>query len=60
MANVCGAFFNTLFVLSITDSSISFRIESMASQNLSSSAKPSLSVGSIIIVPATGKDTVGA
>jgi hypothetical protein len=36
------------------------RIAISASQNLSSSALASLSVGSIIIVPGTGNDTVGA
>ena len=38
----------------------SLNIEFIASQNLSSSSKFSLSVGSIIIVPGTGKETVGA
>jgi hypothetical protein len=35
-------------------------MEIIASQNRSSSPFDSLSVGSIIIVPATGNDTVGA
>ena len=39
---------------------ISSRIASIASQNRSSSALVSLSVGSIISVPATGQDMVGA
>ena len=41
-------------------SSISILMFNMASTNLSSSIKSSLSVGSIIKVPATGKDIVGA
>lgn len=40
--------------------SISRRIEIMASQKRSSSESDSLSVGSIITVPATGQETVGA
>ena len=39
---------------------ISARIAIIASQNRSSSARLSLSVGSIISVPATGNDMVGA
>ena len=39
---------------------ISSRIAIIASQKRSSSALDSLSVGSIISVPATGKDMVGA
>src|SRR4051812_31310429 len=59
----CGAFLSGLSSREILPSSIariSSRIEIIASQNRSSSAFDSLSVGSIIIVPATGKDTVGA
>jgi hypothetical protein len=41
-------------------SSISLRIAIIASQNRSSSARSSLSVGSIMSVPATGKLIVGA
>jgi hypothetical protein len=41
-------------------SRISSRMRSIASQNRSSSALSSLSVGSIMSVPATGKLTVGA
>ena len=41
-------------------SSISRRIAIMASQNRSSSPVSSLSVGSTMSVPATGKDIVGA
>ncbi len=40
--------------------SISARMAIIASQNRSSSARSSDSVGSIISVPATGKDIVGA
>jgi len=39
---------------------ISCRIAAIAAQNRSSSARFSLSVGSIIRVPATGNDMVGA
>ena len=39
---------------------ISLLMPIMASQNLSNSALDSLSVGSIIKVPATGHDIVGA
>ena len=59
----CGAFFNTLLTLSALPSSISrisFLISINASQKRSSSSCGSLSVGSIINVPATGKETVGA
>ena len=41
-------------------SSISARMAIMASQKRSSSARSSLSVGSTMSVPATGKLTVGA
>ena len=61
-AAVCGAFLSTLSFgrpcRSI--SRISSRIAIIASQKRSSSAFDSLSVGSIISVPATGNDTVGA
>jgi hypothetical protein len=60
---VCGAFFNTLSFASARPSataSISCRIAIMASQNRSSSASGSLSVGSTISVPGTGNETVGA
>ncbi len=60
---MCGAFLSTLSALSARPSSmarISARIAMSASQNRSSSAFDSLSVGSIISVPATGKDMVGA
>src|SRR5690606_9883820 len=60
IANVCGAFFNTLLVSSAVTASISLRIESIASQKRSNSARSSDSVGSIINVPATGNETVGA
>ena len=54
------AFFNGLLAFSLVASEISFLIEIMASQKRSSSSLLSLSVGSIIIVPATGKERVGA
>ena len=60
---VCGAFLRTLSLGSarpLTTASISSRIASMASQNRSSSSFGSLSVGSIITVPGTGNETVGA
>jgi branched-chain amino acid aminotransferase len=60
---VCGAFFSTLSRGSAVPSMtawISARMEIKASQKRSSSSFDSLSVGSIIIVPATGNDTVGA
>src|ERR1041385_3225236 len=60
---VCGGFLSGLFCLSILDlptASISAWIEIIASQKRSSSSFDSLSVGSIIIVPATGNATVGA
>src|SRR5680860_40359 len=60
IAMVCGAFLRILLSSLVEDSSISLRIEINASQNRSSSALLSLSVGSIIKVPPTGKDTVGA
>src|SRR6185437_33074 len=62
-SSVCGAFLSGLFNRSAFPSSmsrISSRIAISASQNRSSSAFDSLSVGSIISVPATGNDTVGA
>jgi hypothetical protein len=62
-AAVCGAFLSGLSARSIIPSSISrasSRIAIIASQKRSSSAFGSLSVGSIISVPATGKETVGA
>ena len=61
--SVCGAFFIGLSILSnFPDliSSISDLIYIKVSQNLSSSFKLSLSVGSIIMVPGTGQDIVGA
>jgi hypothetical protein len=60
---VCGAFLRTLSFGSALPSviaAISVRIAISASQNRSSSRFDSLSVGSIIIVPATGNETVGA
>src|SRR5205823_5773508 len=60
---VCGAFLSTLSRRSALPSItawISARIEIMASQKRSSSSCASLSVGSTIIVPATGNETVGA
>src|SRR4029077_18625462 len=60
---VCGEFLRTLSCLSATPVSISLissRIEIIASQNLSSSSFGSLSVGSIMSVPGTGNETVGA
>ena len=60
---VCGAFFSGLssgsYSLSATRA-ISALIAIMASQNRSSSSRLSLSVGSIMSVPATGNDMVGA
>jgi hypothetical protein len=53
-----GERFNMLFGSSVTDVSISLRIEIIASQKRSNSATSSDSVGSIIKVPATGKETV--
>ena len=55
---VCGAFFKTLFcrsALPVATASISAWMEIIASQKRSSSAFDSLSVGSTIIVPATGQ-----
>src|SRR5947208_1430874 len=60
---VCGEFLSKLSCRSaspLSISRISSRIEIIASQNLSSSSFRSLSVGSIISVPGTGNDTVGA
>src|SRR5689334_5476473 len=62
-AAVCGAFLSGLFARSIwplSIAAISARIEIIASQNRSSSALLSLSVGSTISVPGTGNDIVGA
>ena len=61
--SVCGAFFIGLSILSNFPDlilSISDLILIKVSQNLSSYFKLSLSVGSIIIVPGTGHDIVGA
>ena len=44
----------------VEDFDLSFRINFIASQNRSSSTFDSLSVGSTINVPGTGKETVGA
>ena len=63
MLAVCGAFFSGLSSASYSPEatrSISCRIAIIASQNRSSSARSSLSVGSTISVPATGNDIVGA
>ena len=60
---VCGACFSGLSARSsLPDAiaAISARIAIIASQKRSSSAFDSLSVGSIISVPATGQDIVGA
>ena len=60
---VCGAFFSRLSFGSTVPSAIawiSFLIAISASQNRSSSSFGSLSVGSTIIVAATGNETVGA
>lgn len=60
---VCGDIFNTLpsrGCSPLSTAAISFRIEMRASQNRSSSALFSDSVGSIISVLATGQDMVGA
>ncbi len=62
-AAVCGACLSTLSFGSTVPSItawISARIAIIASQNRSSSSRASLSVGSIISVPGTGNDTVGA
>ena len=59
---MCGALVSRLFSRSAPPSSISrisSRIAIIASQKRSSSSFDSLSVGSIISVPATGKETVG-
>jgi hypothetical protein len=59
---VCGApvrRFTSRSARPISTSRISSRIAIIASQNRSSSSLDSLSVGSIISVPATGNDTVG-
>src|SRR5690606_6433732 len=63
IAMVCGALLTGLFTLSdfpFSMLAISSRIAIRASQNRSSSALDSDSVGSTISVPATGNDTVGA
>jgi hypothetical protein len=60
---VCGAFFSGLSWASYSPEAtrpISARIAIIAAQNRSSSARLSLSVGSIMSVPATGNDIVGA
>src|SRR5215831_9126802 len=60
---VWGALLSRLFVRGWRPSMMSWisaRIRIIASQNRSNSAFDSLSVGSIINVPATGNDTVGA
>ena len=60
---VCGAFFSGLSDVSrspLATLSISALIEIIASQNSSISVRLSLSVGSIMNVPATGNDIVGA
>ena len=59
----CGAFRMGLSSASaspVPTASISRRIDIIASQNLSNSRLDSLSVGSTMIVPGTGKWTVGA
>ena len=58
-AIVCGALCKILSFWSVSLPSISKRIEIIASQNRSNSDLSSLSVGSIIIVPTTGNETVG-
>src|SRR5215475_15930542 len=63
IAAVCGAFTSGLSVAGQSPAltlSISSRIAIIASQNRSSSARSSDSVGSTISVPATGNDMVGA
>ena len=60
---VCGACLSGLLALSdspLATASISPWIEIIASQKRSSSAFDSLSVGSIMSVPGTGNDIVGA
>jgi len=60
---VCGAFLSGLSAGSYSPAatlSISALIEIIASQNSSISARLSLSVGSIMNVPGTGNDIVGA
>jgi hypothetical protein len=60
---VCGAFLSGLSSrrpAALSIARISSRIAIIASQKRSSSARDSLSVGSIISVPATGNDIVGA
>src|SRR5512146_1812322 len=62
-AAVCGACFRGLLSLSLSPlatAAISPWMDASASQNRSSSALVSLSVGSIMSVPGTGKDMVGA
>jgi hypothetical protein len=63
IAIVCGAFFSTLFSCGCTPcsiSAISLRMVMSASTKRSSSALSSDSVGSTMMVPATGHDMVGA
>ena len=60
---MCGAFFSRLparGAAPLSISAISSRMAIIASQKRSSSAFDSLSVGSIISVPGTGNDIVGA
>ena len=60
---MCGAFFSGLSAASHSPAatlSISALMAIMASQNSSIAARDSLSVGSIMNVPATGNDIVGA
>lgn len=60
---VCGAFFSGLSWASYAPDAtraISDLIAIIASQNRSRSVRLSLSVGSIMNVPATGNDMVGA
>jgi hypothetical protein len=61
--SVCGAFFSTLSVASawpFSTANTSRWMLIIASQKRSSSRLGSLSVGSTISVPGTGKDMVGA
>ena len=60
---MCGAFFSGLSSFGqapLSTCAISARMAIMASQKRSSSTRGSLSVGSTISVPATGKLSVGA
>ena len=60
---MCGALLSGLSCRSYSPAAtrpISSLIEIIASQNRSSSVRSSLSVGSIMRVPATGNDIVGA